>query len=73
MTLLYTSELNEKAGFELTTLVVMDTDCTDSCKSNYHAITTASLALMYLFICIQIVAFFHIFYFMLNYFYSMFK
>ena len=26
--------------FELTTLVVIDTDCTDSCKSNYHMITT---------------------------------
>ena len=28
------------AGFELTTLVVIDTDCTGSCKSNYHTITT---------------------------------
>ena len=28
------------AGFELTTLVVISTDCTDSCKSNYHTITT---------------------------------
>ena len=27
-------------GFELTTLVVIGTDCTGSCKSNYHAITT---------------------------------
>ena len=26
--------------FKLTTLVVIDTDCTGSCKSNYHAITT---------------------------------
>ena len=26
--------------FELTTLVVIDTDCTDSCKSNYHMIMT---------------------------------
>jgi hypothetical protein len=26
--------------FELTTLVVLGTDCTDSCKSNYHTITT---------------------------------
>ena len=25
--------------FELTTLVVIGTDCIDSCKSNYHAIT----------------------------------
>ena len=29
------------AGFEVTTLVVIGTDCTDSCKSNYHAITAA--------------------------------
>jgi hypothetical protein len=28
------------AGSELTTLVVIGTDCTDSCKSNYHMITT---------------------------------
>ena len=27
------------AGFELTTLVVIGTDCIGSCKSNYHAIT----------------------------------
>jgi len=27
-------------GFELTTLVVIGTDCTGSCKFNYHAITT---------------------------------
>jgi len=27
-------------GFELTTLVVIGTDCTGSCKSNYHTITT---------------------------------
>jgi len=25
-------------GFELTTLVVIGTDCTGSCKSNYHTI-----------------------------------
>ena len=29
------------AGFELTTLVVRDTDCIGSCKYNFHAITTA--------------------------------
>ena len=29
------------AGFELTTLVVIGTDCTGSCKSNYHTTTTA--------------------------------
>ena len=28
------------AGFELTTLAVIGTDCTGSCKSNYHTITT---------------------------------
>jgi len=26
--------------FDLTTLVVIGTDCTGSCKSNYHTITT---------------------------------
>jgi len=29
-------------GFELTTLVVIGTDCTDSCKSNYHTIMTTT-------------------------------
>ena len=29
-------------GFKLTTLVVIATDCIDSCKSNYHTITTAT-------------------------------
>jgi len=28
-------------GFDLTTLVLIGTDCKDSCKSNYHTITTA--------------------------------
>jgi len=28
------------AGFELTTLVVISTDCIGSCKSNYHTIMT---------------------------------
>ena len=28
------------AGFELTILVVIGTDCIDSCESNYHMITT---------------------------------
>ena len=28
------------AGFKLTTLVVIGTDCIGSCKSNYHTITT---------------------------------
>jgi len=31
-----------RAGLELTTLVVIDTDCTGSCKSNYHMITTTT-------------------------------
>jgi hypothetical protein len=29
-------------GFELTTLVVIGTDCTGSCKSNYHTIMTTT-------------------------------
>ena len=31
------------AGFELTTLVVMGTDCTCSCKSNHHMIPTTTI------------------------------
>jgi hypothetical protein len=34
------------AGFELTTLVVIGTDCIGSCKSNYHAITTTTVPAM---------------------------
>ena len=34
------------AGFELTTLVVIGTDCIGSCKSNYHAITTTTSLVM---------------------------
>jgi hypothetical protein len=34
----YTSR---RTGFELTTLMVIVTDCTGSCKSNYHMITAA--------------------------------
>jgi hypothetical protein len=30
------------SGFELTTLVVIGTDCTGSCKLNYHSITTTT-------------------------------
>ena len=30
------------AGFELTTVMVIETDCTGNCKSNYHTPTTAS-------------------------------
>ena len=29
-----------RAGFELTTFVVIGTDCIGSCKSNYHTTTT---------------------------------
>ena len=29
-----------QVGFKLTALVVIGTDCTDSCKSNYHTITS---------------------------------
>ena len=31
------------AGFELTTLVVIGTDCIGSCKSNYHTITATTV------------------------------
>ena len=31
-------------GFELTILVVIGTDCTGSCKSNYHMIMTIPLS-----------------------------
>ena len=38
------------AGFELTTLVVIGTDCIGSCKSNYHTITpTMSLEIVFIF------------------------
>ena len=32
-------------GVEFKTSVVMVTDCTDNCKSNYHKITTAPISL----------------------------
>ena len=32
-------------GIELTTLVVIGTDCIGSCKSNYHTITTAPVVI----------------------------
>jgi hypothetical protein len=32
-----------RVGFELTPLVVIDTDCTGRCKSNYHTITTTMI------------------------------
>ena len=34
------------AGFELTTLVAICTDCIGSCKSNYHTITTTTVSTM---------------------------
>ena len=37
------------AGFKLTTLVVIGTDCTYSCKSNYHTITTTPIYWLYTF------------------------
>jgi len=37
--MLYTAQWT---GFGLTTLVVIDTDCIGSCKSNYHTITTTT-------------------------------
>jgi hypothetical protein len=33
---------HECAGFELTTLVIIGTDCIGSCKSNYYTITTTT-------------------------------
>jgi magnesium-transporting ATPase (P-type) len=39
--LLYQAHLT-CAGFELTTLVVLYIDCTGSCKSKYHTITTTT-------------------------------
>ena len=35
-----------QAGFKLTTLVVIGTDCTGSCKSNYHSITTMTAVII---------------------------
>ena len=32
--------MNVVRTLELTTLMVIDTDCIGSCKSNYHTITT---------------------------------
>ena len=38
------------SGFELTTLVVIGTDCIGSCKSNYHMITTTTIPICFQFI-----------------------
>jgi hypothetical protein len=35
-------------GFEVTTLVVIGTDCIGSCMSNYHTITTATSPIFHL-------------------------
>jgi hypothetical protein len=41
--MLYRAPCHEQSFmFELTTLVVIGTDCIGSCKSNYHTITTAN-------------------------------
>ena len=40
-----------RTGFKLTTLVVIGTDCTGSCKSNYHTITTTTAPV---FVCSQV-------------------
>ena len=42
-------------GFELTTLVVICTDCIGSCKSNYHAMTATATPLYYGYQCLRIV------------------
>ena len=44
MAMLYRVHLDCE-GFELATLVVIGTDCTGSCKSNYHTITTMTASL----------------------------
>jgi hypothetical protein len=39
-TMLYIEYTSPWTGFELTTLVVIGTDCIGNCKSNYHTITS---------------------------------
>jgi hypothetical protein len=39
------------AWFELITLVVIDTDCTGSCKSNYHAIMKLKSRCYWIIVC----------------------
>jgi hypothetical protein len=43
--------------FELTMLVVIGTDCTGSCKSNYHMITTRTALVIMIKITIMCAAF----------------
>ena len=45
------------AGFKLTILVVLGTDCTGSCKSNYYVITTTTTPIDM--ICVLIKHFYH--------------
>jgi hypothetical protein len=42
------------AGFELTTLMVIGTDCIGSCKSNYNTITATTASLRYTLLCIVV-------------------
>ena len=53
------------AGFELTTLVVIDTDCIGSCKSNYHTIMTTMIPNEYIIksICLYIYIYWNAFFF----------
>ena len=41
----YIEYTSPRVGFELTPLVVIGTDCTCSCKSNYHTTTTVASTL----------------------------
>ena len=43
------SYTSPSTGFELTTLVLIGTDCIGSCKSNYHTITTLTGSKTYIF------------------------
>ena len=41
-------------GFQLTTLVVIDTDCTDSFKSNYHMFSPTLTQLQYFLLTVKV-------------------
>ena len=41
-----TTNLSSVTGFQLTTLVVICTDCISSCKSTYHTITTTTAPIL---------------------------
>jgi len=49
------------AGFELTTLVVIGTDCIGSCKSNYHTITAMMAPQHLISFCVLGVSVVHVF------------